>query len=69
MGSSEADRLKFAAAAEHAHSAGRVNPCGLFARIVAKGWWDFATLVEEEPASSSPASKIFAWSPPVGSPA
>jgi len=47
VGTSEADRLKFVAAAEHARAVGRRNPCGLFARIVAKGWWDFATQGEE----------------------
>jgi len=51
VGVSEADRLKFVAAAEHARAVGRRNPCGLFARIVARGWWHFATLGEEERAA------------------
>ncbi len=51
VGMSEADRLKFAAAAEHARSVGLRNPCGLFARIVGRGWWHFATLSEEERAA------------------
>ena len=51
VGTSEADRLKFVAAAEHARVVGKANPCGLFARIVAKGWWHFATLGEEERAA------------------
>ena len=51
VGSSEADRLKFAAAAEHARAVGRRNPCGLFARIVARGWWHYSSLGEEERAA------------------
>ncbi len=51
VGPSEADRLKFAAAAEHAKAVGRGNPCGLFARIVRRGWWGLATLGEEERAA------------------
>jgi len=51
VGSSEADRLKFMAAAEHARAVGTVNPGGLFARLVCRGWWHFATQGDEEAAS------------------
>ena len=51
VGSSEGDRLKFAAAAEHAGAVGTVNPGGLFARLVARGWWHFATQGEEDAAA------------------
>ena len=51
VGASEADRLKFAAAAEHARAVGRVNPGGLFARLVGRGWWHFATQGEEDAAA------------------
>ena len=50
-GRSESDRLKFAAAAEHALAVGTVNPCGLFARLVRRGWWHFATQDDEDAAS------------------
>ena len=52
VGGSEAGRLKFVAAAEHAKAVGTVNPCGLFARLVARGWWHFATQDDEDAASS-----------------
>ena len=52
VGSSEADRLKFVAVAEHARAVGTVNPCGLFARLVRRGWWHFATQDDEDAASS-----------------
>ncbi len=42
-------RIKFVA--ERARAVGRRNPCGLFARIVARGWWGFATQGEEERAA------------------
>lgn len=51
IGTSEADRLKFLAAAEHARAVGRVNPCGLLARLVRGGLWDYATQGEEGSAS------------------
>ncbi len=51
IGSSEADRLKFAAAAEHARAVGTVNPGGLFARLVGRGWWHFATQGDEDAAA------------------
>lgn len=51
VGSSEADRLRFVAAAEHARAVGLRNPCGLLARIVARGSWNFATQADEDRAS------------------
>jgi hypothetical protein len=47
---SEADRLKFLAIAEHARVVGTVNTCGLFARLVRRGLWHFATLDDEDAA-------------------
>ena len=72
VGPSEADRLKFAAAAVHARAVGK-NPCGLFARIVSKGWWGLATLGEEEraarwlrePARGGPAGRSATAARPV----
>lgn len=46
----EADRLRFVAAAEHARAVGRRNPCGLFARIVTRGWWHLLTQGDEDRA-------------------
>ena len=51
VGASEADRLKFAAAAEHACAVGTANPGGLFARLVVRGWWHFATQGDEDAAA------------------
>jgi hypothetical protein len=51
VGPSEADRLKFCAAAEHARAVGTINPGGLFARLVRRGWWHFATQTDEDAAS------------------
>ena len=50
VGPSEADRLKFCAAAEHACAVGTINPGGLFARLVNRGWWHFATQGDEDAA-------------------
>ncbi len=51
IGSSESSRLKFVAAAEHARAVGTVNPCGLFARLIRRGWWHFATQDDEDAAA------------------
>lgn len=48
VGSSEADRLKFFAAAEHAVSYGQKNPPGLFATVVRRGMWHHLTLPDED---------------------
>jgi hypothetical protein len=50
VGGSEADRLRFLAVAEHARSIGTVNPGGLFARLVRRGLWHFATQDDEDVA-------------------
>lgn len=47
---SEDGRLKFLAIAEHARAVGTVNPGGLFARLVRRGWWHFATQDDEDVA-------------------
>lgn len=47
---SEADRLKFFAAAEHARAFGRQNPAGLFAATVRQRRWSFLTLADEDAA-------------------
>ena len=59
VSSSEADRLKFVAAAEHARAVGRANPCGLFARLVRRGFWHFATQDDEDRASRRLKSHLF----------
>jgi hypothetical protein len=51
VGSSEWDRLRFVAAAEHARIIGTKNFCGLFARLVRGGLLHFATCDDEEAAS------------------
>ena len=45
---SEADRLKFSAAAQHALAVGRSNPPGLFAMLVRTASWHLITLAEED---------------------
>jgi hypothetical protein len=47
---SEAGRLAFVAAAEHARLVGRSNPCGLFRTVVAKRLWHFVTQEAEDSA-------------------
>ena len=46
---SEADRLKFIAGAEHAKAVG-AKPCRLFAWIAWKGRWEFITQADEDAA-------------------
>ena len=48
---SEWGRLRFVAAAEHARSIGKDNPCGLFVRLVRGGLLHFATADDETEAS------------------
>jgi hypothetical protein len=50
VGSSEADRLKFVALAEHARSVGQSNPAGLFAALLRRGAWAYITQSEEDAA-------------------
>ena len=48
---SEADRLKFVAGAEHAKAVGS-KPCRLFAWMAAEGRWEFITQADEDAARS-----------------
>ena len=50
VSSSEADRLNFFAAANHARVIGSRNPPGLFVRIVRSGLWSFLTQDDEDVA-------------------
>lgn len=47
---SEADRLKFFAAAEHARAKGTSNVAGLFAAVVRRGLWRFISQADEDAA-------------------
>lgn len=49
--SSERDRLRFVAAAEHARVIGTKNPCGLFVRLIRNGLWSFLTQDDEDAAN------------------
>jgi len=48
---SEADRLRFVAAAEHARTVGTRNPCGLFVHLVRSKLWHFITQDDENAGS------------------
>jgi len=50
VGASEADRLRFVAAAEHARAVGTRNPPGLFVRLVRGRLWRFLTQADEDAA-------------------
>jgi hypothetical protein len=50
ISSSEADRLKFVALAEHALAIGKANPPGLFARLLRGGCWGYITQEDEDRA-------------------
>jgi hypothetical protein len=52
VGASEADRLKFVAAAEHAVAIGKANPCGLFAYLVRGACWRYITQADEDRANT-----------------
>jgi hypothetical protein len=52
IGSSESDRLKFVAAAEHARAVGSVNPPGLFVRIIRSKLYPFITQDDEDAANA-----------------
>lgn len=47
---SEHSKLQFFAAAEHAAVIGSINPPGLFASLVRRGWWHHASLSDEDVA-------------------
>lgn len=51
VGSSEADRLRFVAAAEHALAIGTANPPGLFAYLVRGACWRYITQADEDRAN------------------
>ncbi|MCO6438143.1 MAG: hypothetical protein J5J06_13700 [Phycisphaerae bacterium] len=50
VGNSEAERLKFFAAAEHAKSKGTNNPPGLFVAVIRRGLFGYISQAEEENA-------------------
>jgi hypothetical protein len=52
IGSSEADRLKFVALAEHALAIGKENPPGLFAYLLRGGCWRYITQGDEDRANA-----------------
>ena len=64
VGSSEADRLKFFAAAEHALAIGKGNPPGLFAWLVRNGCWRYLTSADEDAARRR--LKLHDFGPPRG---
>lgn len=62
---SEADRLKFFAAAEHAKAIGSTNTPGLFATIVCRRLWSHITQVNEDRARAIFRSRYLVWYNPV----
>jgi len=52
VGSSEADRLRFVGAAEHAMAVGKGNPPGLFMYLVRGRLWRFLTQEDEDRANA-----------------
>ena len=50
LGRSEANRIRFVTAAEHAAVKGTANPCGLFVHLVKGKLWHYATESDEEAA-------------------
>jgi hypothetical protein len=52
LGTSEADRLKFVALAEHALAIGKENPPGLFAYLLRGGCWRYITQGDEDRANA-----------------
>lgn len=57
--SSEVDRLRFVAAAEHARSIGKANPCGLFVHLVRGKLWHFLTQDDEDRANARLKAHFF----------
>jgi hypothetical protein len=57
--SSEVDRLRFVAAAEHARSIGKANPCGLFMHLVRSKLWHFLTQDDEDRANARLKAHLF----------
>ncbi len=62
VGTSEADRLRFVAAAEHALAAGKRNPPGLFMHLVRGRLWRYLTQEDEDRASRR--LKLHQFGPP-----
>jgi hypothetical protein len=52
VGSSEADRLRFVSAAEHALGVGQGNPPGLFMHLVRGRLWGYLTQLDEDRANA-----------------
>jgi hypothetical protein len=63
---SEAERLNFFAAANHARVIGSRNPPGLFVRIVRSGLWSFLTQDDEERARVQLRCALYPDPPPRG---
>jgi len=59
VGASEADRLRFVAAAEHARAVGTRNPPGLFVRLVRGRLWRFLTQADEDTAAGRLKRHLF----------
>jgi hypothetical protein len=59
ISASEADRLRFVAAAEHARSIGSRNPPGLFAWLLRNRRWGYVTQDDEDAASRRLKAHLF----------
>jgi hypothetical protein len=59
IGTSENDRLRFVAAAEHARVIGTQNPPGLFVRLVRGKLWNYLTQDDEDAANSRLKRHLF----------
>jgi hypothetical protein len=64
VSSSEADRLRFVTAAEHALAVGKGNPPGLFVYLARGRLWRHSTQEEEDRASSRIKRELRGESPP-----
>jgi hypothetical protein len=64
IGPSEADRLKFVAAAEHALTIGKANPCGLFAYLIRGACWRYITQADEDRANGRIKAHLRGPAPP-----
>ena len=60
----ESGRLRVLAAAEHARSAGRSNPPGLFASVLRRGLWGYITGAEEDAAAHRLKAHLHGPPPP-----
>jgi hypothetical protein len=64
IGPSEADRLRFVAAAEHALAIGKANPCGLFAYLIRGACWRYITQADEDQANGRIKAHLRGPAPP-----